>query len=390
MGIGKQPVDDRTVLLYAVGDVGPNRQDPESLFTPSRPVLQQADVLLGQLEIQLSERGVLQVDSGLDLAADSRNVSALTYAGFNVISFTANHGLDLGYDAFLDTIDVLKSNGIQVIGAGRDIAEARTPAIVELKGTRMAFLAYCSVAGPGREAGNGRPGIAPMRASTFYEQFDHQPGTPPRIITVPNSEDLEALKQDVKEARAQADIVVVSMHWGIHFVPAVIPMYEWEVGHAAVDAGADLVVGSHPHLLKGIEVYKNKVICHSLGNFAFDIPTEKAWSFLQGRIPSRKKLLPKYFQCDPAYPTFPFHNDSRKTAVVKCAISDRKIQRVSILPALINNAGQPEIVQHDREEFDDILNYLREVSEEEGLLDTTLHVDGDEAVIWASHVGSRV
>jgi len=370
--------DEDVVSLVAVGDVGPNRDDPESLFALTAPVLKQADIALGQLEIQLSDRGSFQVDAGLDLRAHPKNVAALTFAGFDVMSFTANHGLDWGFDAFLGTIETLRRNSILVIGAGKDLTEARKPAIIERKGTRLAFLAYSSV--PGRVTAPDKPSVALIRASTFYQQLDSQPGTPPNIITIPNHTDLKALKEDIKNLKPLVDLVIVSIHWGVHFVPAVIPMYEWEVGHAAIDAGADLVIGGHPHILKGIEVYRGKVIFHSMGNFAFDISGETAWKYLAAIIPTMSKIYPAFFHLDPDYPTYPFHPDSRKTMLAKCIISNKKVEKVSFLPALINKQGQPEILPRENKNFDDILSYVREVSGKEGL-DTKFQIEGDEVLI---------
>ncbi len=382
---GQKSGQGDAVSIYAVGDVAPKRDDPESLLSPAGPVLKKADILFGQLELQLAERGTLQVDvrhgmAGPILRAHPRNVAALTSAGFNVIAFTANHGLDFGADAFLETIDILRQNKMLVIGAGKDIAEARKPAILERKGTRFGFLAYCSVVPEGRTAGINIPGVAPMRASTFYEQFDYQPGTPPRIISIPNPGDLEALKEDINKLRPMVDLVIVSMHWGVHFVPAVIPMYEWEVGHAAIDAGADLIIGGHPHILKGIEVYKGKVIFHSLGNFAFDLSMQDLRKNIGARIRERSKIFPSFFTFDEDYPTYPFHPDSRKTIVVKCTIANKQVQLVSFLPALINKRGQPEILRRDDTGFKEVLAYIRDAGEKEDL-NTRLEIEGDEVLI---------
>jgi poly-gamma-glutamate synthesis protein (capsule biosynthesis protein) len=98
-----------------------------------------------------------------------------------------------------------------------------------------------------------------------------QPGSPPRIVTLTDPDDLAALVADVGAARDEADVVVVTPHWGLHFTPGAIADYESEVGRAAIDAGADIILGHHQHILKPIQVYKGKVIFHGMGNFAVDV-----------------------------------------------------------------------------------------------------------------------
>ncbi len=112
-----------------------------------------------------------------------------------------------------------------------------------------------------------------MRGLTLYEQVEtDQPGTPARVHTFPHRGDLEALRHDVRAAKVQADFVALSIHWGIHFVPSEIADYQRDVAHAAIDDGADAILGHHPHILKGIEVYKGRPIFYSLGNFAIEQP----------------------------------------------------------------------------------------------------------------------
>src|SRR4029077_12803240 len=124
----------------------------------------------------------------------------------------------------------------------------------------------------GQEAGPNKTGITPMRAHTYYMRAgdpheESQPGTPPTILTVPHEEDLHALQEDIKKAKQQADAVVMSIHWGLHHIPKAIATYQPKVAHAAIDAGADLILGHHPHCLKAVEVYKGKVCFYSIGNF---------------------------------------------------------------------------------------------------------------------------
>jgi poly-gamma-glutamate capsule biosynthesis protein CapA/YwtB (metallophosphatase superfamily) len=368
------------VTLVAVGDIGPDRDEPESIFAHTAPVLREGDITFGQLETNFSERGIPQVHRGPAPRAHPKNVAALTYAGFDIVSFASNHALDWNDDALFDTLDVLRKNNIVVIGAGKNIEEARQPAIIERKGTRVGFLAYCSVVPQGFEAEENKPGVAPVRATTSYEQVDWQAGTPPRIISRANPNDLAAMVTDIKRLRPNVDILVVSLHWGIHFMPSTIAMYQYEVGHAAIDAGADLIVGHHAHILKGIEVYKGKVILYSLCNFAFDLRFPP--DFVESpRFKELRKLLNPDWEIDPDYPTYPFPADSRKTILVKCILSNKQIERVSFLPTMVNKQSQPYLLSRNDKRFDEVVNYIKKITAQQGL-NTKYTIEGDEVMVW--------
>ena len=109
---------------------------------------------------------------------------------------------------------------------------------------------------------------------------------------------------DIQQLKSQVDVTVISYHWGQHFLPWVIPMYCFDIGHAAVDAGADLILGTHAHMLKGIEVYKGKVIFYSTGNFAIELGP----GTIIGKTPIEAlKGLSKFYKFtpDPQYITSP-------------------------------------------------------------------------------------
>ncbi|MBI2909652.1 MAG: CapA family protein [Chloroflexi bacterium] len=351
------------ISFYAAGDLCVNRDDPDSIFALVRPVLQEADLLFGQLETNISDRGVPAVHMGMPLRAPASTVSAYASAGFHVLSFASNHTLDYGNEALFDTIDNVKANGMEVIGVGRNIVEARRPAIVERQGAKIGFLAYNSVIPAGYDARPEKPGCAPVRISTFYEQVEFQPGTPARIITIPNRDDIAALEKDIRELRPKVDVLVVSMHWGLHFWPAMLAMYQRDVGKIAIDAGADLILGHHAHILKGVEVHKGKAIFYSLCNFAFDHSYERS-----ARSPRVHELEELYsWKLDPDYPTYAFPADSRKTILVKCAIANGKIERLSYLPVMINRSGQPEILRQGDKRADEVFKYMEWVTEDQKL-----------------------
>ena len=221
------------ITLVAVGDVGPRRADPEypvhdPIFAHSAEIIKKADISFCKLERILTARH--ERKDWYDCVVDPENIRELTYAGFTVANVATNHHMDAGVESFVDTLNTLKKNNIKPVGGGMNIAEARTPVIVERKGTKVAFLGYSSVIPKTvmpYEAEEDRPGCAPMYISTFYQATDWQPGTPaPKIITVPDDDDLAAMIDDIQKAKAQADLVVISFHWGIHFVPGLIARYQ--------------------------------------------------------------------------------------------------------------------------------------------------------------------
>jgi hypothetical protein len=378
--------DEKTITLVAVGDVMPRRENAEELFDFTRSIFKEADITMGQLERPISERSRLYRTSG-DINP-RRLAKVLADAGFNLFTFASNHTMDAGDDGVSETIDLLNENNIKVIGAGKDIHCAREPAIFELKGTKIGFLDYCSVMAPGHEADEYRTGACPMRVSTAYQVSTVQPGNPPQhIITKTNGGDLASMVKDIQKLRSKVDVLVVSQHWGIHFVTSPIADYEYEVGHAAIDAGADIIIGTHAHTLKGIEVYKGKVILHCLGNFAFD-------HILAGRTAigggmthdshnySLGPLGRGGWKIDPEYPTHAFPIDCLKSILLKCYISDKRIQRVAFIPCFLTKKGQPQPLPPSDPRNEEIFHYMEWLCEDQRIYDTKFSREGDEIVVW--------
>ncbi len=261
------------VRIHAVGDVAPKRPDPGTIFDDVRPILKQADFCFGQMECPISERGEPSPSAKLAMRTYPAIAPALKEANFTAMSIAGNHALDFGAVALLDTVEHLQQAGIAPCGGGSCIADARKPALVEVGGQRIATLAYSSILPSGYEADAKRAGCAPLRATTHYEQIEpDQPGTPARVLTFPHAGDFAALIADIEAAKEQADIVLVSFHWGLHFIRAELADYQQVVAHAAIEACADAIIGHHPHLLKAIEIHRGKPIFYSLGNFAMDQP----------------------------------------------------------------------------------------------------------------------
>jgi poly-gamma-glutamate capsule biosynthesis protein CapA/YwtB (metallophosphatase superfamily) len=361
-----------TVTLLGCGDVGPLHEPMAAYSELAKPVLAAADLRFGQVERVYSDRGSLQLHSG---GAHSRvkphMVSIFSDCGFDVVSLASNHAMDWGEDALLDTAALLRGDGMHVIGAGKDLQEARRPAVVEKNGVKVAFLAYCSILQTGYAAGHDKAGIAPLRAHTYYESFDYQAGVPPRVVTVPYEEDLAGLIADVTAARKAADAVVLSLHWGIHFIPRLIADYQVTVANAAFRAGADLILGHHAHTPKAIGVHQGKACFYSLSNFIMS-STAKS--------PDKAAQFEKRYGVvmDPDYPHLAYGADAKRSLIARAVIAKDGVKRVSFLPVLIDRKLRPEVLRAGDARFDDAVRFMEWVSED---FDHRFTVEGDEVVV---------
>lgn len=273
-----------SIRLVAVGDVIVTR----SLLRGARPapvqeelarlwsLLRGADVCFTDIEIPLTRRGA-PVEKLMTHRADPALAAELREIGIAVSQIAHNHAFDFGVEGFLDTLEVLQDAGIQVVGGGRDLDEALKPAVLTVGGVRLAFLGFSSLLPVGSAASVGRPGIAPVRVRTWYEVdpslLEEQPGTPPAVHTAPVPSDVLLMQEAIRSARQVADVVVVGVHWGVYMQPVV--EYQQALAHAIVEAGADLVVGNHPHLIQPIEFYRQKAIFYNLNNFVTHIEREE-------------------------------------------------------------------------------------------------------------------
>ena len=211
-------------------------------FAATVSALKNGDITVGNLEAPLVQKGKEFKNKRFRFKTDPRATTALKRAGFSILTLANNHMLDFGGDGLRETIYNLDHQGIQHSGAGETLAMARREALVTCNGGKIAFLAYSFTYPEVFYAGDKRAGTAPG----FRRYF----------------------QVDIARARTVADYVVVSFHWGTE--KAAMPKsYQVTAAHLAVDAGAHLVLGHHPHVLQGIERYKNSVIFYSLGNYAF-------------------------------------------------------------------------------------------------------------------------
>lgn len=364
-----------TVQISIVGDiiVGNNA---EMYFDYVREEIKKSDLLIGQLEVPYSKRH----PESEELERDPVHLQSLVSAGFDVLSLAGNHLTDFGNEGMEDTFDWLDTHGIKYVGAGNNLKEAKRPVIIERNGTKIGILKYNCVGPKDTWAAEDKPGCAYVNILTHYELTHANPGGPPSIYTRAEPSSLKKMKEDVELLRTQCDILIVSFHKGLVHQPVKVAEYEKEVSYAAIDAGADIVVGEHAHLLKGMEIYKGKTIFHGLCNFVAYVPSlfpkpgqdQEAWSNkrmeLFGFVPNRE------------YPTYPFHPEAIYTLIAKVEVNNGEVIRTSFVPCIVNKEGQPQV----RNKFNggqEVFNYMEDITAKAGL-NARYKWDGEEIVIF--------
>src|SRR5690606_19122885 len=276
--------------------------------------------------------------------ADPAALDALADAGVDVVTLAGNHIADAGPVGVTDTVAHARKAGMVPTGAGANLTEARTPAIVERGGLRVGVLSYNCVGPRESWATSRKAGCAYVHVLTHYELDYASPGSPPKTYTFADPDSLDAMADDVARLRAEADVVLVGLHKGIGHTPAAIAMYEKPEARAAIDAGADAVFGHHAHIMRGIEVHRGRPIFHGLGNFVTvtraltpgdgaDSPERLTWA------KRRKELYG--FEPDPALPYYPFHPESRNTVVAVCRFDENGLVEAGFVPCWIDDAGRP-------------------------------------------------
>lgn len=207
--------------------------------------LKKADIVFGNLEGPISDKG-RKVGSIYSFRHDPKAIEGLLYAGFDILSFANNHAFDYTLEALEDNFLRLKAVGIDYVGAGFNDKEAHSAVIKNIKGVKIGFLEYTNLGADSWAATEERGGIARVAGNDF-----------------------EILKQDIVKAKSEADILIVSMHAGEEYTQKLTD-FQKDFSRAAIDAGADLVVGHHPHVVQKSEQYNGKWIFYSLGNLIFD------------------------------------------------------------------------------------------------------------------------
>ncbi len=312
-----------TLTVAAVGDMHFDRQVKQLIersggLEPLRLVsthLARADVAVGNLESPLSSGGTPWPDKDVHFRGDPRAIDGLKASKFTFLSLANNHILDYGSEALVDTVTALDAAGIGYAGAGADRAAAWEPAVATYGDTTVAFLSFSHILPAGFIASDSRAGLAPGRT------------------------DMEAVASAIRSAKDEYDYVIVSFHWGVEYKDEA-NADQVRDGRAAIDAGADMVLSHHPHVIQGVEFYNGGLIAYSLGDFVFD-------------------------------------HYSRKTGeafILDAEIGPHGIANVRATPVYLQGFGQPTFVTGT--EASTILERLKSISSPHG---TSVLIEGDTA-----------
>ena len=296
--------DSTTLKLYFTGDVtfanhfeNHVKENYAYAFNKLR-WFAEADISMLNLENPLTKNGK-KVEKAFNFRARPEYVKVLLDGGVDIVTIANNHIYDYGAVGLHDTIQKLAENNIHYIGAGRNIDEAQHPVIFYIKGKKIAYFAYYGT----------------HKHSDSYPATNDSAGTALRR--------LKLIKEGIGRFRDQVDFVIVNFHWGIEKAdhPGKDQIY---FAHKVIDYGADVIVGHHPHVLQGIEKYKNKIIAYSLGNFIFGGNSRKTYT----------------------------------TAILQIELSDKKIE-ASVIPIKVEN-WQP--YRLNGEEGNKVINLIKTLS----------------------------
>lgn len=287
---------EKPILLLFVGDVmldrgvewkvKQNGEDWRWPFLKIADVLKEADVAFANLESQISDRGV-NVGSIYSFRADPKSIEGLIHAGFDVLSVANNHSFDYTREAFADSLLRLKHADIAYTGGGFTKEEAHLPVVKFVRGTKIGFLGYTNSGLAQWSASENQPGIAWVDWNT-----------------------LEKLRQDIRAAKARVDILAVSIHTGNEYRTQPNE-FQKTFAKTAIDEGADLIIGHHPHVVQPLEQYKQGWIAYSLGNFVFD----------------------QYFS-----------EETMQGAILKVLVQDKQVKEATLLKTKLNPSYQVEFV----------------------------------------------
>ena len=312
------------IVVTAVGDMIWNRElthFPEADYRNLYRILQDAEIAYGNLEMSLNERPELQ--RGLYNYRKGREFAwEIARLGINLVSLGNNHAFDYGPEGLAETLSILDRSGIAQAGGGLSPQQARQRAELTFGRTKLSLLSfYSSARAVSPDEG---PAIATIAAPSVLVETDHGVA---EAATAPLEADVKAMEDAIRLAKAHTDIVIVTyhLHWVSHSraypIPDKVPPNQHPMLYRAIEAGADVIIGTGPHVLRGIELYRGKPIFYSLGNFIYQYKTAEIPPVIWTR--DQQQDIPEEFQ----------------TVVPRLTVRDKKITRIELIPCTLEMTG---------------------------------------------------
>jgi poly-gamma-glutamate capsule biosynthesis protein CapA/YwtB (metallophosphatase superfamily) len=331
------------------------------------PAIREADVAIGHLEVPHTTRGLEMVGDVPAPGAPPENLDALRDCGFTAVTLAGNHISDCGTEGIADTIAALDTLGIAHCGAGLSLIAARRPAIVKHGARRIALFSYNCVGPEKGWADEGKAGCSYLRIETS----DGSPIAPAAPLSTLTDEAVAMLRADIAAVGGAADLVIVALHKGIVHTPAKLAPYERALSHAAIEAGADVVIGHHAHIIRGIEFHLGKPIFHGLGNgcvVTYALSPDQAHPARAAWAAKRKAMFG--FEPDPAYTLAPFHPEAVNGVLGRLIWhADGQIE-AGFVPVHVEAPGRPTIA--DDATASRISAYVAKITSDAGLPPVTL------------------
>jgi poly-gamma-glutamate capsule biosynthesis protein CapA/YwtB (metallophosphatase superfamily) len=369
-----------TIDLAFTGDLILDHDDPDYWLSGIAPELRRAQFAIGHLEVPHTRRTHELLGDIPAPGADPAHVAALKRAGFAAVSLAGNHMADCGVDGIIDTMAELDAQEIHHAGAGIDRDHARAPALFGTRNAQVALLSYNCVGPESCWAGIQRGGVNYVRVDTV----DGSRIAPAATLAMPDPASLAEMTNDIVNARKQAQCVVVALHKGIVHTPARLASYEQPIAHAAIDAGADIVVGHHAHIVRGIELYRGKPIFHGLGNGCVvtralsPIQTQGSEAARRARSEWAAKRQAMFgFEPDPAYELAPFHPQAVNAMIGRVRMEHNQI-KVGFTPMYVEAPGRP-VVAKQIDKTAQVITYIERITTDAGLPAISLYFDGNDA-----------
>lgn len=366
--------------LVVVGDTVLARKPRADLSAPVRPggsalpLLARGDVTIANLETPLTDSPDPAEKEAI-ISVPTSTGRHLREIGIDVVSLATNHGMDHGPAGLRSTIAALDDAGIRHAGGGTTLADAEAGTVLETPdGGRLTVLSFCCTLPPGANATATRPGIAPIRISQSFAfdgpMMQEQPGTPPIIRSAAHEEEVQRAEQRIREAKATSDRVVICLHWGVPwcYLPETqgpLAQYQQPLGRRLVEAGADVVVGTHPHCLHPVERWHDGLIIYSAGNFLFHADA--------ATFGSRESYLTLPYQHSRLF-SGPWFD----SAVFEIDLRDGAAPTLRLTPVTLDPGGEPLIADADT-----AARILRSVEQYCREINPAARITPDGAVVFA-------